>query len=250
MKFDSLFSPDPRIRWKHAKKYARERGHGLQKEIAERCADWPRYWWGVINAWLVFLGPSPGNSKSIRQIDWKTDRFPTLGKPHELFKREVDSTGFWERMRQWTVEAYKLAGIFCDNEEAALGSTLLANVLDTREGDATKITDEALLGAIPKVVTHLESVRPRIIIPMEKRTSRYMLEELRRRGTKIVVGPQETQVLAKNQGFPYYRPKTWHLRTSFGPLVIAESPQHPSKKNFYEPAIVDQYLASIIRMCL
>ena len=184
MKDEALFSPDPHIRWEAARKYAQEKGNELGKEIADRYKSWPKYWWGTANAWLVFLGPSPGNSGG-NAIDWNRERLPTLGKPHEHFKTQWDSAGFWQRLREWTIQAYSLAGVFPDDEDAALGLTLLANVLDVPAGDSGKITG-LLSGAMPNVLNNLGLVRPRIIVPMHKRVSKLLIAEFRRRGgTKI-----------------------------------------------------------------
>ena len=249
MKDKTLFSPDPRLRWKHAKEYAEAKGKELDKEITARYKDWPCYWFGAANAWLVFLGPSPGDSGG-RTIDWPKEKYPTLGKPHGLFSTYVDSTGFWRRLREWTIEAYRLADVFQDDKEASFGVTLLANVLDTNVGAARKIKDASLAAAMPRVVDNLELVRPRIIVPMEKRVSRLLIEEFRKRGAVIIAGPSQTLVRAKKQRYQNYKPWSWCLQTDFGQLLVAEAPQHPSKKNFYEPKTIDDYLAQKIKMCL
>lgn len=244
---DLLYSPNPRLRWE----YAKARAGVLDKEIAERFEDWPRYWWGVANAWLVFVGPSPGHGGSTRSINWEKDRFPTLGKSHEHFRTQVDhKRGFWNRLREWTIESYSLSGVFIDDNEAALGSVLLANVLDTSEGESKKISTESLQKAMPRVVTNLELVRPRLIVPMEKRLSKMLIEELSKRGATIIIGPKRTLVKAKNQSYDYYKPESWQLNTKYGPLLVAESPQHPSRKNFYYPELVNEYLAEKIKLCL
>ena len=248
--FDNdVFAADPRVRWEAAQRTLAGHGQGLREQIRVSFEGWPKYWWGVANAWLVFLGPSPGNSKA-KPIDWDRERWPTLGEPHEHFVSQVDSTGFWPRMRQWTVNAYALAGVFVDDPEAAIGSTLLANVLDTREGDAGKIDDASLVQAMPTTVAQLSVVRPRLIVPMEKRITRLLLDELTREGSRILSGPSKIPVPALNQRYPFYRPAGWEVMAPFGRLTIAESPQHPSKRNFYDPAIVDRYLSDKIQGCL
>jgi len=183
-------------------------------------------------------------------INWDTERLPTLGKPHEHFSTYVDSTGFWRRLREWTIEAYRLADVFPGDKEASFGITLLANVLDTNVGAAGKIKGALLAAAIPRVVNNLELVKPRIIVPMEKRVSKLLIEEFRKRGAVIIAGPSQTLVPAKNQRYQNYKPKSWCLQTDFGQLLVAEAPQHPSKKNFYEPKTIDDYLAQKIKMCL
>lgn len=244
----SVYNQDPRKRWESAKKLLNQDPNSVRTEILKEYATWPKYWWGVANAWLVFLGPSPGNSAA-NPINWEVERLPTLGEPHSHFVSQRDSTGFWPRMREWTAHAFSIAGVFVDDESAAIGSTLLANVLDTKEGDARRIEGAAMELAMPNTVDHLFTVRPRIIVPMEKRISELLIAELKRRVGRVA-GPRVNLVPALNQRYDSYKPKAWTFETSFGPLLVAESPQHPSKRNFYDPREVDRYLANQIQSCL
>ena len=246
---DALYSLDPRERWAAACSVRAEEGQALRQRMREDFPTWPRYWWGVANAWLAYVGPSPGNSRA-NEIDWDRERWPTLGEPHEHFVSQDDSTGFWRRLREWTVNAYSLAGVFVDRADAAIGSTLLANLLDTREGDAGKIGDHDLMRAVPAAVALLGRVRPRVIVPMEKRVAQLLVQGFVGAGARIVAGPSKASVPALHQRYPFYRPSTWQLQAPFGPLTIAESPQHPSKRNFYDPTVMDRYLADKIDACL
>ena len=124
---------------------------------------------------------------------------------------------------------------------------LLANVLDTREGDSTKLLTESLLQKIPSTIDNLSLVRPRVIIPMEKRVSKMLINEFKNRGCEVIQGPIIHKVRFKNEKGIFYKPKSWVIKTEWGNVLIAESPQHPSKKNFYIPKVVDKYLAERIK---
>lgn len=202
-----------------------------------------------MNPWLVFVGPSPGNSPG-RPIDWVRERMPTLGEVQVHMREYVDGTGFWNRMRTWIVAAYKDAGIFDDDRAAALGSALLANLVSEHQGDARRISDFKLEQATPEAVALLRKLRPRVIVPMEKRIGPLLVAELQRQGAKVDSGPNRVSVLAKNQIYSHYRSKVWRVSTDFGPVTLAESPQQPSKVNFYEPVVVDSYLGQIMREAL
>jgi hypothetical protein len=97
IKFNKLFVLDPVVRSRNSKKY-RNQTPDLEEKIRSIYKNWPKYWWGAANAWLVFVGPSPGNSKA-KPINWKTERYPTIGTPHPHFINRVDSTRFWPRLR-------------------------------------------------------------------------------------------------------------------------------------------------------
>ena len=74
-----LFSSNPMIRLEYSKRLAKENQKELKHYIKEiYSGDWPRYWFGSGNAWLVFLGPSPGNSG----VDIEK-KLPTIGMPHK-----------------------------------------------------------------------------------------------------------------------------------------------------------------------
>ncbi len=240
-----LFHTDPRKRWDVARKLHLEQADDVAARIAEYYSAWPKYWWGVINPWLVFIGPSPGNSGA-RTIDWAREGLPTLGQPQVHFKEYNDSVGFWVRMREWTANAFELAGIFPGEPEAALGSVLLANLVPTNQGDSRKIGRAELESAIPAATLLLTKLRPRVIVPMDKRISQLLVDELKRLGSCIESGPVEHAVPAKSQTYPFYKPRSWRVTTPFGALRIAESPQHPSRRNFYEPRELDRYLGDVL----
>lgn len=130
-----LFHLDPFLRWKKASEIRRSLGSSLITEIRAAFPSWPKYWWGAINPWLVFIGPSPGNSPGA-EVNWEIERWPALGEPQMHFAQYRGGAGFWPRMGQWTQNAYGAAGIFSDDPEACLGSVLLANMIPTKQGDA------------------------------------------------------------------------------------------------------------------
>ena len=244
---DLIFSSDPYVRWKCAQSVLRERPDSVHVHLRQQ--SWPRYWWGSLNAWLLFLGPSPGNSAA-KPIDWEVEGYPSLGEPHIHFLTQQDSSGFWERMRQWVTNAFTLAGVFENDLDAAIGSSLLGNVLSIRQGDAGKIDKSALEHAISRVVSILARIRPRVVVPIHKTVSKLLIQEIERSGGEIVDGPSPTNVMAVAQRYEYYKPNSWSINMPFGKLLVAESPQHPSKHNFYDSHQVDLYLAEKIRSCL
>jgi hypothetical protein len=240
-----LYDPDPRARWAAARELRVEHAREIAAEIAQRFSKWPKFWWGVVNPWLVFIGPSPGNSGS-KAIDWTKERMPTIGEVQLHVSEYEDSAGFWSRMRDWTANAYALAGIFPNDRTAALGSVLLANLVPINQGDSTKISQAELDAAIPGAAALLEGLRPRVFVLMDKRISRPLLEEFQRRGFVRTSDPIVCLVPAKSQTYSHYKPRIWNLAKGLHRILVAESPQHPSKRNFYDPLDVDRYLASIL----
>jgi hypothetical protein len=126
----------------------------------------------------------------------------------------------------------------------------MANVTDKNQGDSTKISIGDLKARMSTVVDHFERIRPRLIITMDKRIAPLLLNEFKNRDARVRVGPKTVIVPAKNQTYEFYKPKWWELETRIGNVRMAESPQHPSKRNFYDSAAVDRYLADMISACV
>jgi len=242
---NQLYSNDPRIRWARAREVAKNKG-SIENELANRFQNWPPFWRGSANAWLIFLGPSPGSSGT----GSKPRQIPELGIPHNHFKNYKDKARFWDRIRDWTNQAYSSAGIFDNDHDAAYGISMMGNMTSQNVGDSSKISDEQLSNAMPMVFKALEQVKPRIIVTLEKRVSKILVGHLKSRWNDFIDGPNSIAVQAKNQRFSHYKPKNWEFLSPWGPLMIAESPQHPSKHNFYDDKVVDDYLAELMKNCL
>ncbi len=220
----------------------------LRLAIRSHFSDWPRYWWGVINPWLVFVGPSPGNSGG-QSVDWDSELWPALGEPQLHFRNHRDHRGFWDRIRVWTESAYRRAGIF-EDVDAAHGSVLLANLIPVREGDSSKIRNADLKAAVPKAVSLLRRLRPRVIVPMTKKIADLLISEYVSQGACVIAGPTSRSVRARTSMYPYYHPSVWRLASAEGAICVAESPQHPSRSSLYYAEDVDEYLAEIMRESL
>lgn len=61
--------------------------------------NWPIKSPGSLNAWLVFLGPSPGNSPS--PIPWNYDPLPSIGRAHPGVSEYKDTQGYWDGIRKF-----------------------------------------------------------------------------------------------------------------------------------------------------
>ncbi len=209
--------------------------------------EWQPFWSGVANPWLVFLGPSPGNSpgQSGAAIGC---RLPTLGAPHPHVEYYVDSNGFWTRIREWSHQAFLLAGVFRDRNDS-LSSILVGNILSVSQGDSGKIAISDLHGAVPCAAKNIRWLQPRVVVTMDKRISKALVVALTRQGMTLTTSSIQT-VPAKSQSYSHYKPRSWDLACSIYKLRIVESPQHPTKRNFYDSAVIDKFLAAHIREVL
>jgi hypothetical protein len=69
----------------------------LRQQLLEGSPPWPMYSPGSLNAWLLFLGPSPGASPG--KAPWNYDPLPSIGSAHPGVARYHDARGFWDGIR-------------------------------------------------------------------------------------------------------------------------------------------------------
>ncbi|MBI4283520.1 MAG: hypothetical protein HY663_03520, partial [Chloroflexi bacterium] len=141
MEEDALFSSDPRIRWEYSKQWAPSYSkklladlkmmrlhkissqdidplNALPNQYQGKVKNWGEHFslYGSLNAWMVFVGPSPGNSPARGKIDELLDsafhhRNPVLGWPHPSLYYP-DTRGFLDKIRDWACMAYNYGDIF------------------------------------------------------------------------------------------------------------------------------------------
>ena len=75
----------------------------LRNHLMAGLPDWPMFSPGTINAWLVFLGASPGNSPG---GPWNYDPLPSIGGTHPGVAEYVDANGFWNGIRQYACATF------------------------------------------------------------------------------------------------------------------------------------------------
>ena len=123
--------------------------------LMEGLPDWPVMSPGSVNAWLVFIGPSPGNSPG---RPWCYDPLPSVGESHPGVSEYVDTRNFWNRIRQFVRQ------IFSELEPAeAYAATMVRNLHHERSATAPK--GGFMAAGADEVFCVLDRlVRPRLIV--------------------------------------------------------------------------------------
>lgn len=148
-----LYSADPALRLAALKEATPELRRRLLREI-----NWPMYSPGTINAWLVFIGPSPGASPS--STGWDYDPRPAVGGPHGGVADYVDRAGFWNGLRMLIREIFPTF-----KAEDAYALTMLRN-LDVSSA-AVAPTGQHMQAAAEEVMNLLGHLaRPRLVISL------------------------------------------------------------------------------------
>ena len=204
---EALFSPDPSIRWEEARRWAGGRGWtkgwnarlrgtiignnlthvacsdidlltDLPQGLGIQVTAWGEEFalCGSLNAWMVFVGPSPGGSPSRSSrmhnlLDTSEHvRNPVLGRPHPSLWY-VDRAGFFDEIRQWVNGAYEAAGYFRKTKDAfaSLSSFLMLNLVkkaNLRESDIP--IQDRRRGAERFWRVVMPTVRPKLIVALTR----------------------------------------------------------------------------------
>ena len=127
--------------------------------LMEDLPDWPMKSPGSLNAWLVFLGPSPGNSPG---GDWDYNPLPSIGGPHLGIVEYVDRKGFWKSIQEYARTIFpELRPI------DAYAATMVRNLVE--EQAATGPDGPHMYVAADQAVEVLDRrVRPRLVISLGK----------------------------------------------------------------------------------
>ena len=120
--------------------------------------DWPMMSPGSLNAWLVFIGPAPGNSPG---GDWDYDPLPSIGGPHPGIAKYVDGKGFWNGIRKYA------CAVFPELQSTdAYAATMVRNLDEEQTApsprDGTKMYPAA--NQVIQVMSKL--IRPRLVISL------------------------------------------------------------------------------------
>lgn len=149
-----LYDPDLESRFLATKKFARDR---------KRCLVWPRACWGSGNAWIIFVGPSPGAPRDAKH--------PWPGGPNRpaddhaeisLHACDINFGAGDSRGKRWMSLIDEFTG--CRDYTTAL--TAVCNLDWSQHADQTLVPDEYLRDGCVVVDRIIKATRPRIVAAM------------------------------------------------------------------------------------
>ena len=264
---DSLFSSGPEIRWKVSRDWSAKQGWNKARinrmrlaiqtiqpyrideddidpldALPERYRDDVHEWGehfalaGSLNSWLVFVGPSPGNSPTESSrlhalLDSSSHhRNPVLGRPHPTLYYP-DGQGFFDVVRQWVNGAYRSSGYFRrkSDEFGALSSFMTINLTKAPEGDATKVSCQGMEQGALRFWQHVAPVvRPHLIVAL-MRGDPSVFDILCEAAEDIGLKSNRlTDDRFQGSRRAYFLPKAVIRPKEWGPVLVATVPTHPS----------------------
>lgn len=224
-----LYSVDPWARLAAARLFAAARSTShpprvdeLPAELQGAAATLGRECFGAINAWLVFVGPSPGGSPAKAEVAarFSGDHVPVLGRPHPHFNYP-DTSGFWTRIQTWLFEAFR-RGAGIEAAEDALSLSLVTNLLEDQSADSD-VLDTRLPEGLPRFRAVLGAARPRLVVALKRSVFEAILNGLPP-GTRRL----EEQIYTVRR---YRPPNVWVEMPDMSRLLIARAPNHPSRQH-------------------
>ena len=148
---DGFYSGEPRERVAALADATEE----IREALLNRVPEWPVMSPGALNAWLVLIGPSPGNSPGGA---WTYDPRPSIRRAHPGVAEYVDGRGFWNGVREYARAVFPELG-----DLDAYSATMVRNLDPVQSATAPK--GPRMRIAARQVVEVLgEIIRPRLVI--------------------------------------------------------------------------------------
>jgi hypothetical protein len=190
----------------------------------------PYFWFGSGNAWLVFLGSSPGGSPPKGKEDKSNYKSEILfSTPSNHFEHTKDGAGFWGKIVEYTKT------FFPDIEGNSLFRLILAgNLVDTPAGDSRKLDKAELkMGAVESFGA-ISIVRPKVLICLQRDVYDLILPLARTNSEEV----HNNDFLKINSGTKkdvnYNVPVNYFNSTDklWGKWILTRIPMHPSRPTF------------------
>jgi len=211
------------------------RCHEIAPDLwGETASKWPKSCSGSINAWLIVVGASPGSSPTARNFKSDSemrDYRPVIGLPHPRFGYH-DRPHYWDRVRGIAERFFSEFGL---DRYAAL--SLLHHVNLLSESSRTQPSIEILQSGGPRTQIVFRETHPRCVVALTKNVFKV---------ASTLIGQEATESGELN--FGRYGPR-WELRNmkNDDPILLARTPNHPSRHGFqYLPEFAST-LAKIAR---
>ncbi len=169
--YDQLWADDPVMRLQSAKELSEREVRQIQEFTAAEAPmrPWPFGMATVANPYIVFLGPSPGNSPASDDPDDVPQAIstPTVGHPHERMDYK-DSAGYWDAIRAATKIAVRAKSPqLSDRDCISLMGKMNLGV--GQFGTATKeVLEDEYLQWTPRVIA--TRLRPKFLVIVGMKT--------------------------------------------------------------------------------
>lgn len=233
MPLNKLYSNLPEERIQAADQYLNE------EQIQDIISLKNHYWFGAPNAWLVFLGISPGGSppkgrECISNYESQIS-FSEASNHIEKFNDLKGETGFWGKIREYTKD------IFPDLKDSEKYRAILAgNLLDEQAGDSKILINnnnqkDNITNGAKASMEICKIVKPKLLICLQKEVYKNINSQLSYYGHKenkpndsLTVESGLTNKTIYNVPVKYLvsENKLWNK------WVLTRVPMHPSRSNF------------------
>ena len=191
----------------------------------------PYYWFGAANAWLVFLGSSPGGSPSggkTQKSDYPSEiSFDETSNHLSSFK---DKKGFWDKIREYSKD------IFPELPAKDLYKLIMTgNLLEDQQGDSNKLVQEELQDGAVETFKVLSLIKPKLVICLQESVRKLIYKIAVENGNAKIIEEDLLKIdAAIKRPIVYKVPVTYFESNDplWGKWILTKTPMHPSRSNF------------------
>lgn len=207
------------------------------------------FWFGSANAWLVFLGTSPGGSSTKGKEDksnYKSEISFNEASNHLLnFNDSKGKKGFWEKIRGYAKE------LFPEIPESELYKIMLAgNLMDSMEGDSSKLNVEELQKGAIESFDVLSIVKPKLIICLQQNVYELIYKLVKEKEMEQVQASDILQIKSGTKRDIEYKVPVIYFQSKdivWDKWVLTRMPMHPSRSNFCDATnLKEQFLQKLV----
>ena len=189
------------------------------------------YWFGSGNAWVVFLGSSPGGSPPKGKEDksnYKSEILFSSSTNH--FAQTNDGRGFWKKIVEYSKTLFPKVP---DNDLYRL--MLAGNLMEIQEGDSTKLNNEELKKGATESFKVISIVRPKLIICLQKNVYELIYELAKGIDNELIKCEGVLQINSGTKRNVKYKVPVNYFKSKdkyWGKWILTRTPMHPSRSNF------------------
>lgn len=192
--------------------------------------------YGAANAWVVAVGPSPGDPGGKPKAPRTTIHRPVLWNVNtKLGELETEGKTFWNELFRLIRAGFKRIGVLDRYDDATLRLMLMMNLDTTPEGKEENIPVSKLLDGIgSRLWPVLRAVKPRIVLALTKRVYKLIWDDLEKYGACAMGREREHHPVPAGDR-SYSGKSCWVSHPEVGQFLFVRLLQHPRWEPSYHP---------------
>lgn len=204
-------------------------------------AVWKEYWFGSPNAWIAFIGASPGNSPG---GEYEKMQLPSFLKACDHFNYD-DKRGFWKTIKEYS--EFIVDDIAIQENINPFQLIISGNLVKKHAGDSRTISLKPEDEEVKKSIELLKRVQPKVVFTLQKEVQEIIKE--------ILLSQKFTQSgVSEVYEIPSGKSKPEHYKVTNIKLespdkswrfILSKTPMHPSRKQLCDENNTKAFLKKV-----